>query len=117
MEEGGDPLQLPGPHDRGAAVAELVQERRRSPAEQPFGDEGGGGWQARTEGERRAPGVSRERVQGHVLPTGDDSAARRLPAGQEVDPGSRVRSAVAAGGEAGQRPVQVRRPCGVDRHQ
>ncbi len=117
VEEGRDALEPPGAHGARAPEAELGQERRRGPAEQPFGNVRRGTRQLdRTEHQRCAPGARRERVQRRVLRPDHHGAARGLPARQQVHPGRRVREVAAGPGEPGQRLVQVGRPLGHHRH-
>lgn len=69
MEEGGEALEPPGARGAGAPEAELGQERRRGPAEQPLRYvRRGGGQPRRAELQRGLTGARRECVQGRVLP-------------------------------------------------
>ena len=52
-----------------------------------------------------------------MVAAGEDRAAGRGAAGQQVDPGDRVAVAVVGGRQPGHQVVEVRRPLGVDRHQ
>lgn len=117
MEERGQLLELADAVPGGAAVVELVEEGDGGTAEQPFRYERGCDRQlSRAERERCAPGARRERIPGHVLPSGEYGAPRRPAAGEEIDPGGRIAVAVVPGGEPGQQVVQVDGPFGVHRH-
>ncbi|GGT30858.1 hypothetical protein GCM10010254_59300 [Streptomyces chromofuscus] len=119
MEEGGQRLEPAGTRAGRLAEPQFVEQPHRPAAQQTVRQDVGRGGQAGGAERQGVPTRARaaaQCLQGRVVAAGEDRAARRAAAGEQVDPGDRVGVVVIGGRDAGHQVVEVVGALGVDQH-